>query len=157
GVTLPYIRHKILQTCGVPEFDHESVLVDEVLAYLSPRDGAVYCDGTLGGGGHAEAILRTPGTRVIGIDRDPAAIAAARQRLPGDRVKLIHGELADMPTLLDREVDGVVLDLGVSSPQLDQAERGFSFSHEGPLDMRMDPTRGPTALELMRDLDVDAL
>ena len=141
----------------MPEFEHESVLVDEVLAYLCPRDGGVYCDGTLGGGGHAEAVLRTPGTRVIGIDRDPAALAAAEQRLPADRVKLIHGELADMPRLLDQKVDGIVLDLGVSSPQLDQAERGFSFSHEGPLDMRMDPTRGPTALELMRELDVDAL
>jgi 16S rRNA (cytosine1402-N4)-methyltransferase len=148
----------------VADFAHESVLVGEVLQYLSPREDGTYVDCTVGGGGHSSAI---PG-RVIGIDRDPAALAAARARL-GDRVdrpgpgsvQLVHGELADIREILAElgisAVDGVLADLGVSSPQLDHADRGFSFSHEGPLDMRMDPTTGPTALELLHDLDQEAL
>jgi 16S rRNA (cytosine1402-N4)-methyltransferase len=140
----------------VPDFVHESVLAGEVLQYLSPREDGVYVDCTVGGGGHSSAI---PG-RVIGIDRDPAALAAARARL-GDRATLIHGELANVRGILADlgidKVDGFLADLGVSSPQLDQAERGFSFSREGPLDMRMDPTRGQTALELLRTIDGDTL
>jgi 16S rRNA (cytosine1402-N4)-methyltransferase len=140
----------------VPDFVHESVLVGEVLQYLSPREDGVYVDCTVGGGGHSSAI---PG-RVIGIDRDPAALEAARARL-GDRATLIHGELANVRGILADlgidKVDGMLADLGVSSPQLDQAERGFSFSKEGPLDMRMDPTRGQTALELLRTIDGDTL
>ena len=138
-------------------FEHESVLVREVLEYLSPRDGEVYCDCTLGGGGHASAVLGVASARIIGIDRDPAALAASRERL-GDRAELLHGEFGDIKQLLgDRKVDGFVLDLGVSSPQLDHADRGFSFTREGPLDMRMDPTRGPTALDLMTELDESGL
>jgi 16S rRNA (cytosine1402-N4)-methyltransferase len=137
----------------VADFEHESVLVEEVLQYLSPQDGETYCDGTLGGGGHSAAILARASARMIGIDRDPAALAAARARLV-DRAETIHGEFGDIARLLgDRRVDGFILDLGVSSPQLDHADRGFSFTREGPLDMRMDPTRGPTALDLMTDLD----
>lgn len=138
------------------DFAHESVLVGEVLQYLNPREDGVYVDCTLGGGGHSSAI---PG-RVIGIDRDPAALAAAGARL-GERATLVHDELGNIRTILKDlgidKVDGFLADLGVSSPQLDHAERGFSFTREGPLDMRMDPTRGPTALELIRDLDNDAL
>ena len=144
----------------VSGFAHRSVLKAEVIEQLAPRDHGVYVDCTVGGGGHAEAILEAARVRLIGIDRDPAALAATRERL-GDRIELVHGELGNVSEILaelklDR-IDGFVLDLGVSSPQLDHAERGFSFTQDGPLDMRMDPTRGPTALELVRELDVDAL
>jgi 16S rRNA (cytosine1402-N4)-methyltransferase len=144
-------------------FVHESVLVGEVLEFLAPRSGGVYCDGTAGGGGHLAQILAVDGTRAIAIDRDATAREAAGKRLEsfGDRVKLMAGEYADMPALLEaaglRQVDGILLDIGVSSPQLDRAERGFSFMKEGPLDMRMDPSKGQTALELISDLEVDAL
>ena len=155
---------------GAADFAHESVLPGEVLQYLSPQKDKVYVDGTLGGAGHASAIVST-GARLIGIDRDPAALAAAAARFsaagitpadqPDSQVRLIHGEFGDTRRLLaDRgitQVDGLLLDLGVSSPQLDHAERGFSFSREGPLDMRMDPTSGPTALDLLTDLDAEEL
>jgi 16S rRNA (cytosine1402-N4)-methyltransferase len=141
-------------------FTHRSVLKAEVIEYLCPRDHGVYVDCTVGGGGHSEAILEAAPARVIGLDRDPSALTATRARL-GDRIELVHGELGDISEILASlniaRVDGFVLDLGVSSPQLDRAERGFSFSQEGPLDMRMDPTRGPTALELMRALEGDEL
>jgi 16S rRNA (cytosine1402-N4)-methyltransferase len=140
----------------VPDFVHESVLVGEVLQYLSPREDGIYVDCTVGGGGHASAISG----RLIGIDRDPEALEAARARL-GDRATLVHGELGDIRNILGRlgiaKVDGFLADLGVSSPQLDHAQRGFSFTKTGPLDMRMDPTRGQTALDLLHTTDVDAL
>lgn len=142
-------------------FEHESVLVEEVVHYLDVRPGGRFCDATAGGGGHLEAILRVAETRAIGIDRDPAAIAAATERLSpfGDRVHLVAGRFRDLPTLIGSgvQVDGLVVDLGVSSPQLDHADRGFSFSKAGPLDMRMDPTQGATALELIQELSVDEL
>jgi 16S rRNA (cytosine1402-N4)-methyltransferase len=141
-------------------FIHSSVLLREVLENLSPRDHEVYIDCTVGGGGHSEAILGAAKCRVIGVDRDPAALAATRDRL-ANRIELVHGELGEIAGVLAglnlTHVDGFVLDLGVSSPQLDHADRGFSFSQEGPLDMRMDPTRGPTAHDLLRDTDVDDL
>ena len=142
-------------------FEHTSVLLNEVLEHLSPGDHAVYVDGTLGGAGHAAALLdRCPALRLIGIDRDPQALAAARSRL-GDRATLVHGTYGDLADILTgmniEQVDGILLDLGVSSPQLDHAERGFSFTREGPLDMRMDPTDGRTALDLIRETDVDTL
>jgi 16S rRNA (cytosine1402-N4)-methyltransferase len=144
----------------VVDFTHRSVLVRETIEQLAPRNGGVYCDCTIGGGGHAAAILDTVRARVIGIDRDPAAIAATRARF-GDRVELVHGELGDIVGILSRlgieQLDGFVADLGVSSPQLDDPERGFSFQRPGPLDMRMDPSSGRTALELLRETDVETL
>jgi 16S rRNA (cytosine1402-N4)-methyltransferase len=145
----------------VSAFDHAPVLAAEVLEHVAHRDHGLYVDGTLGGAGHAQALLeRLPDARLLGIDRDPSALEAAGERLAqfGARVRLVHGEYADLPEVLaGQRVDGVVLDLGVSSPQLDRADRGFSFTKPGPLDMRMDPTRGQTALELLRALEPEAL
>ena len=145
-------------------FDHESVLTEEVIAHLPLPEGGVHVDGTLGGGGHAAAILdRHPTATLIGVDRDPAALEAARARLGerAGRARLIHGAYGDLAAILRglgvERVHGILLDLGVSSPQLDVAERGFSFGKAGPLDMRMDPTRGRTALDLLRELDALAL
>lgn len=147
------------------ELAHTPVLVSEMLALLAPHAGGVYADATLGGGGHAEAILdaSAPDGRLIGIDRDPAALAAARARLErfGARAALFHAEMAELKHVLAEagaaRVDGLLADLGVSSPQLDDPSRGFSFARPGPLDMRMDPTRGETALELIARLTEEEL
>jgi 16S rRNA (cytosine1402-N4)-methyltransferase len=120
----------------------------------------VYVDATLGEGGHAEAILGAmgPSGRLIGIDRDAEVLEVARQRLApiGSRVDIVHGHAAELRSILDTlkvpRVDGILLDLGVSSYQLDTAERGFSFAREGPLDMRMDRTAEPTAATLVNTL-----
>jgi len=136
------------------EYEHRPVLCAEALRFLAPASGKTIVDGTVGLGGHAEAILRAdPGVRLIGIDRDEDALAIAADRLApfGDRVKLIYGNYRDIGRLLDqigvRKVDGVLLDLGVSSFQLNESERGFSFREDGPLDMRMDRSQRPTAAE----------
>jgi 16S rRNA (cytosine1402-N4)-methyltransferase len=153
----------MIATAAVIPFAHAPVLAAEVLEALQPRDHGIYVDGTVGGGGHATVLLgRAPAARLIGIDRDPAALAASREALAAsaDRVELIHGEYGDLPRILagrGAPVDGILLDLGVSSPQLDVAERGFSFTRPGPLDMRMDPTSGPTALEVLREHSTDEL
>lgn len=132
-------------------FSHIPVMLDEVLAALAPRAGGVYADGTLGGGGHSEEILRRIGSEghLYGIDRDPAALRAAAQRLsayPG--FQAIHGNFHDVKELLSGiRLDGGLLDLGVSSHQLDTPERGFSYHEEAPLDMRMDTTGGQTAAQ----------
>jgi 16S rRNA (cytosine1402-N4)-methyltransferase len=143
---------------------HISVLADELIAELAPRAGGVYVDGTLGAGGHAERVLAAGAARLVGIDRDPAALAIAGARLAsfGDRVALVHATFAEVGRVLAdlaiTRVDGLVLDLGLSSIQLDEAERGFSFSRPGPIDMRMDPTGGdPDALDLIRQVDVEEL
>lgn len=146
-------------------FRHLSVLPGEVIDLLAPRAGGVYLDGTIGGGGHARLILEAsaPDGRVVGLDRDPAALAAAAAALApfGDRVMLRHGSFADLAGQLAElgldGVDGILLDLGVSSHQLDTPERGFSFRDDGPLDMRMDPTRPPTAAALLAEADADEL
>lgn len=147
------------------EFEHIPVMLHEVIEYLAPGPGRVYCDCTLGGAGHAEAILTrsAPDGRLIGIDRDPRALAAARQRLDvfSGRAVTVHGAFGDIAEILAglgfTQIDGFLLDVGTSSPQLDDAERGFSFTRSGPIDMRMDPTRGPTALELLHETPVDDL
>jgi 16S rRNA (cytosine1402-N4)-methyltransferase len=142
---------------------HDSVLVAEMLEVLFRADappGGTYCDATIGLGGHARAILdrSAPGGRLIGLDRDPEALAIARARLAsfGDRVTLVHAPFSRLRSVLDDlgagPVDGLVADLGVSSPQLDKPERGFSFQRNGPLDMRMDQTAGPTAAELLAQI-----
>jgi 16S rRNA (cytosine1402-N4)-methyltransferase len=139
---------------------HQPVLVSELLANLSPRDGETYVDATVGLGGHAAAILRVAKCTLIGLDRDSDAMALSRTRL-GPDVRIEHGELGELVSNLAKlglsRVDGIIADLGVSSLQLDTAARGFSFSKDGPLDMRMDASRGQTARELMRALDVERL
>ena len=136
---------------------HIPVLLAEMQAALAPRDGGIYLDGTFGGGGYARRLLQSAACTLWAIDRDPAAIArgaALVGEFPG-RLHLLHGRFGEMLALLAargvRQLDGVVLDLGVSSFQLDQAERGFSFRVDGPLDMRMDPV-GPTAADLVNGL-----
>ena len=140
-------------------FVHEPVLLREVLAWMAVKENGVYCDGTLGGGGHSGAMLAASGgtAALYGIDRDGSAIAAATERLgqyPGFHA--MHGNFHDAKALLAGAgapaLDGALLDLGVSSPQLDHAERGFSYHEDAPLDMRMDPTRGMTAADLLNTL-----
>jgi 16S rRNA (cytosine1402-N4)-methyltransferase len=142
---------------------HIPVMLDEVLANLAPRDGGIYLDGTFGGGGYARGILeRAPHCTLWAIDRDPEAIergATLVARFPG-RLHLLHGQFGDMVALLDAagvsELDGVVLDLGVSSFQIDDPQRGFSFRADGPLDMRMEK-HGTSAADLVNTLPERAL
>ena len=141
---------------------HVPVMLAEVLAALAPRDGAVYVDGTFGGGGYTQALLTAADCKVCGIDRDPAAIeagAALTTRFPG-RLQLLNGRFGDMERLLAArgvtQVDGVALDIGVSSPQIDEPARGFSFRQDGPLDMRMGGD-GPSAADVVNTLDEAAL
>lgn len=144
---------------------HIAVLADEVVADLAPGGSRLYCDGTLGAGGHAERVLdAAPDARLIGLDRDPAALAIAGARLArfGGRATLVHATFGEVDRVLADlgvpPIDGFLLDLGLSSIQLDEAARGFSFSRPGPIDMRMDPSgEDPTALDLIRRLDVDEL
>ncbi len=141
---------------------HQPVLLAEVLALLEPAPGKLFVDGTLGGGGHTEAFLRA-GARVIGIDQDPQALAFAGERLAGfgDAFIPVHANFASIAEVLDRlnepEIDAALLDIGVSSWQLDTPERGFSFQEEGPLDMRMDPTTGVTAADLVNQSSTEEL
>jgi 16S rRNA (cytosine1402-N4)-methyltransferase len=134
---------------------HTPVLLDEVLAGLSVQSAGRYCDGTFGRGGHTAALLEQlgPAGRVVAIDRDPEAIAAGRERFAGEsRLTLLKGSFGQLAGLvraagLENGLQGVLLDLGVSSPQLDEARRGFSFMQDGPLDMRMDYESGPSAAQ----------
>ncbi|HMO03459.1 MAG TPA: 16S rRNA (cytosine(1402)-N(4))-methyltransferase RsmH [Kiritimatiellia bacterium] len=137
---------------------------DETMALLAVKAGGRYIDGTLGLGGHSEAMLdgSSPDGRVVGVDRDPDALRRAGERLRGyeGRFTAVHGNYADLPMLVDvalDPVDGILLDLGVSSMQLDDAARGFSFLRDGPLDMRMDPGQGISAADLVNGLSERAL
>jgi len=138
-------------------------MVAEVLEHLQPSRGGVFVDGTVGLGGHARAVLEAGASRLLGVDRDPAAVELARERLRdfGDRARVVHGDYRQLPAILDREglsaVDGILLDLGVSSMQLDQPGRGFSFRRDEPLDMRMDTSAGPTAAEAVAGADEKTL
>src|SRR5258706_9733125 len=143
----------------MPNARHEPVMVEEVLEHLAPSRGGMFVDCTVGLGGHARALLEAGASRLIGLDRDTAALAEARTALSefGDRVALVHSDYRRVNDVLDArgitKVDGVLADLGVSSMQLDSPGRGFSFRQDDPLDMRMDTTTGPTAAESIRDVD----
>lgn len=143
---------------------HRPVLSQEIVSLLDPRPGGVVVDGTVGLGGHAEALLQAEsGVTVIGIDRDEEALRHAANRLSPfkERVRLIHGNYRDLGEHLDvlgiDTITGFLLDLGLSSLQLDTADRGFSFRHDGPLDMRMDTTQSMTAAELVNHSSEDEL
>ena len=145
-------------------FEHITVLREEVVAALGSVPAGVVVDCTLGGGGHSEAVLNSrDDVRVIGIDRDPAAIVAATKRLAvfGKRFIACEGSYSDITRILreqgEERVSGIVADVGVSSHQLDSAERGFSFQREGPLDMRMGPCVGATAADYVNSVDRQAL
>ena len=154
-----------------PAFLHEPVMVGRIVELLAPAltaPGAVFVDGTLGLGGHTEALLRAaPNSRAVGIDRDPEALASAGRRLApfGDRVTLVHAVYDELPDVLARlelddaggGVSAVLLDLGVSSLQLDDGRRGFSYSRDAPLDMRMDQTRGLTAGDVINGYETGEL
>jgi len=147
------------------EDGHLPVLAEEVMTILSPRPGSLQIDGTLGGGGHTERILEasTPDGRVLGLDADPAAVARVKARLArfGDRLVVRQADFRDVGTVAPAAgfaaVDGLLLDLGLSSYQLADVERGFGFRAGGPLDMRFDTTRGVPAAELIATLDAAEL
>lgn len=142
---------------------HASVLLDETVDALDPRDGEFYVDCTLGMGGHTEAILERADCSVMGIDRDDDALALASERLArfGDRFIPVKGSFGDLAQTLDKHgvhgVNGIIADLGVSSLQLDTANRGFSFRHSGPIDMRMDASASTSAADIVGSWDEDAL
>ena len=141
---------------------HEPVLLAEVLAMLAVRPDGLYVDGTVGLGGHAAAILEAgaPDARLLGFDRDAETMERTREALAshGDRVRFVHADFREIPAQLgDERADGILLDLGVSSVQLDTAERGFSFQADGPLDMRMDRSAGETAADVVNEMDEEDL
>jgi len=153
-----------LRIDGPEPFEHITVMSREVVSAFAPLQGGLYVDATVGGGGHSEALLlANPTARVIGFDRDEQALDAAALRLARfeDRVELVHATFAELPAELGRRnlecIDGLVADLGVSTPQLDRPERGMSFRQAGPIDMRMDRRGDETALEMIERLDQDEL
>ncbi|MDF7646974.1 16S rRNA (cytosine(1402)-N(4))-methyltransferase RsmH [Pantoea sp. Acro-805] len=140
-------------------FKHTTVLLDEAVNGLNIREDGIYIDGTFGRGGHSRLILSQLGAngQLLAIDRDPQAIAAAAE-IQDPRFSIVHGPFSALADYVEErgltgKIDGVLLDLGVSSPQLDDAERGFSFMRDGPLDMRMDPTRGQSAAEWLMNAE----
>jgi len=144
---------------------HRTVLLREAVEALAVRPGGTYIDGTFGRGGHSRLIMERLGAqgRLIGFDKDEAAVAVAREQFSGDeRFRMVHESFTQITVVaeqmgLRRQVDGLLLDLGVSSPQLDEAERGFSFMQDGPLDMRMDRTRGVSAAEWLNSAEEEEM
>jgi 16S rRNA (cytosine1402-N4)-methyltransferase len=142
---------------------HVPVMLDAVIQWLDPRPGSVIVDGTLGGGGHTQALLDRVGANglVIALDRDPDAIDKGQQKFAGLPIRLAQANFCDLPEVLEQlnitTVDGVILDLGLSSDQLADVQRGFSFSLEGPLDLRFDPTEGEPARRLINRLSPEHL
>jgi 16S rRNA (cytosine1402-N4)-methyltransferase len=142
---------------------HEPVMVTEVVDVLTPLRGGLFVDCTAGLGGHTRALLEAGASQVLALDRDPAALVAARAALApfGDRVTLVHADYRDLTRVLDERgiavVDGALADLGVSSMQLDTEGRGFSFRRDEPLDMRMDQSQGPTVADRLRDVEEQEL
>ena len=140
---------------------HKPVLLGEIVRFLNPSADGVYLDATIGGGGYTEAVLRAsaPRGRVLALDRDPVAIRRTGKRLRayGERLRTVHGSFADLRAHIEEDgleaVDGIVADLGLSSDQLGNPDRGFAFSLDGPLDMRFDPTQGTTASDLVNELE----
>ncbi len=153
-----------MSASGADDFEHEPVMLAEILAVFEPVAEGVVVDVTVGGAGHADALLDAhAGIRLVGLDRDERALVAASSRLArhGERVALCHTRFDGMNEALDDlgigEISGVLFDLGVSSHQLDVGERGFSFRHDGPLDMRMDTSSGPTAAVLVNEASEDEI
>lgn len=141
---------------------HVPVLLDEALEALRIDPNGTYVDATFGRGGHSRAILQRLGThgRLLALDRDPTAVAAAAD-ISDPRFTIVHAPFSHLGRVLDEHgiarIDGLLLDVGVSSPQIDEPARGFSFRQDGPLDMRMDPTRGPSAAQWLEEVDEDEL
>ena len=143
--------------------EHVTVLLHEAVNGLALKENGIYIDGTFGRGGHSRLILYklSPNGRLIGVDRDPRAIAEA-QKIQDPRFQIEHNSFSHIPEICEKlnlvgKIDGILLDLGVSSPQLDEAERGFSFMKDGPLDMRMDTTQGLSAAEWLKQVSVEDL
>jgi 16S rRNA (cytosine1402-N4)-methyltransferase len=162
-VLAPPIRCRRYRTVNAPRpAYHEPVLLDEVLSVLVPAEGRIILDGTLGGGGHTSALLGR-GARVFGVDQDPAAIDHNERRLAdwSGQFTPVRGSFAEAPSLLEpfgiKRIDGALLDLGVSSHQLDTPDRGFSFQSDGPLDMRMDPDGAVSATDIVNAMSADQL
>lgn len=146
------------------EFKHVSVLLEKSIEFLNVRDNGVYVDGTLGGGGHSYRLLSSNSTcRLVGIDQDKEAVAAASERLSGfgGRVTVVNDNFCRIKDILNNlrigEIDGALLDLGVSSYQLDNASRGFSYMHDAPLDMRMNTGNGKTAFDVVNSYSAERL
>ncbi len=152
-----------MQAEATPEFRHATVLLNEAVESLVWNPEGVYLDGTFGRGGHSRAVLArlSPQGRLWATDRDPEAVRHATEgnaRIDDARFRILHARFGDLEAVLAQQgvtrLDGVLLDIGVSSPQIDNPERGFSFRFDGPLDMRMDPTRGQSAAEFLETADV---
>ncbi len=141
---------------------HISVLLDETIEALDIKPNGIYIDGTFGRGGHSGEILKRLGEqgRLVAIDRDPTAIEAAKKFADDARFQIVHDRFSNIRQVAEslnllNQVDGILLDIGVSSPQLDEADRGFSFMHDGPLDMRMDPSSGRSAAQWLAEAELE--